>query len=85
MNPVKVFVYGHEAVGWSIDADYKHTCELLEDAGFQLTKNPLNADTIHFGWWNQICMELLCSRLALHYVVIFFYGSQDSTNLLFKR
>lgn len=48
-----IFVYGHDGVGWSIDADRHYTELLLKEAGFSLSKNPLTADVIHFVWWNQ--------------------------------
>ena len=50
----KLFLFGHDGVGWSIDEDKIHTERFIKDLGIPLTKNPFMADIAHFVWWRQL-------------------------------
>ncbi|HFU76306.1 MAG TPA: glycosyltransferase [Arcobacter sp.] len=63
----KVFVFGTDKIGWSIDKDRMYTIKAIEKIeGFELTDSYFNADIIYVVWWN----ELL--RIKFRFLNLFF-------------
>lgn len=49
----KVFVFGHDNVGWSIDADHQNTSRLFSESDeFILTHNIFSADIVYCVWYD---------------------------------
>ena len=49
---MKVFLFGRDNVGWSIDEDRKYAGAFLRELGYMMTSNFLRADIVHSIWWN---------------------------------
>ena len=50
----KVYVYGSDGVGWSIDSDYYNTYSLLNEIpSIKLVNKFLFANTVYFVWYQQ--------------------------------
>ena len=54
MRRPRVFLYGGDGVGWSIDRDRAHFQRALLDIGYSVTSNVMRADMIYVVWWNQL-------------------------------
>lgn len=49
---MRVFIFGQDVSGWSIDSDREYTELFLNDLGIKVTKNLIFANVIHAVWWN---------------------------------
>ena len=49
---MRVFLFGRDKVGWSIDYDRKYAEIFLTDIGHTVTSNFLRADVVHSVWWD---------------------------------
>lgn len=65
----KIYLHGHDGIGWSIDKDRQHVKRFLLDMGHQITKNPFIADIIHSVWWNRL-LDLKSLHLRLKKKII---------------
>ena len=50
----KVYIWGRDHVGWSIDQDRKHIEQAARDNEIPLVENLIDADIIYSVWWNQL-------------------------------
>ncbi|MBD3344921.1 MAG: glycosyltransferase [Chitinivibrionales bacterium] len=55
----KVFVYGSDNMGWSIDSDRNHAIRFLNDIGMNICKTPLFCSAIHCVWWTKLRRALI--------------------------
>ena len=60
-SPARVFVYGGDAFGWSVDKDRSHLETALGKLGFVTTRSIVFANLVYAVWWNQ----LLSRRFAI--------------------
>ncbi|MFC1967376.1 glycosyltransferase [Chloroflexota bacterium] len=51
---MKVYLYGRDGIGWSVDFDRYYTESFLRRLGFRLAGGFLRADVVHSVWWNQL-------------------------------
>jgi len=50
----RIYIYGSDGVGWSIDSDYAATVELARNINnIDIVNSPIRADIIHFVWYTQ--------------------------------
>jgi len=49
---IRVFLFGRDKVGWSIDYDRKYTEAFLRELGYMVTSNFLRANVVHSVWWD---------------------------------
>ncbi len=49
---MRIFLFGRDKVGWSIDYDRKYTQAFLKELGYTMTSNFLRADVVHSVWWD---------------------------------
>lgn len=49
---MRIYLFGRDNVGWSIDYDRKYTEAFLKELGYTITSNFLRADIVHSVWWD---------------------------------
>lgn len=54
---MRVFVHGHDGMGWSIDSDRNNLMAALHRCGLKLIYKPFLANAIHSLWWNSFIDE----------------------------
>jgi len=52
MKKISIYVLGKDGMGWSIDKDRENIKKVLNDLGYDITKNFLKADIVLVVWWN---------------------------------
>lgn len=84
----KVFVYGRDNVGWSIDKDRENLEFAIKELGYKITKFPFFADYILVVWWNR----LLDKKLSIirffskkSKIVAFITNDPNHQNIFFKK
>lgn len=51
---MKIFINGHDNIGWSIDNDYMNIAKSLYRLNLSATNFFWQADIVHNVWWNQL-------------------------------
>lgn len=51
-SEIKIFVFGSDKIGWSIDKDREAVIRFLSEAGFLIVNNPLQASHIFCVWYD---------------------------------
>lgn len=49
---MRIFLFGRDNIGWSIDHDRRYTEAFLREIGHTITPNLLRADVVHSVWWD---------------------------------